>query len=385
MQKRVENLDLLKGMVMVLMALDHIRDFFHLPAFLYDPSSLELTSLPIYFTRFITHFCAPVFAFLAGISVFLMARKKEKSALSVFLLKRGFWLILLDITVISFGWYFNFNMNNPILGVIWVLGAGMILLAGLIHFKEWVIWIFSLSLIFLHNLSDGKNLGSIWHFLHSPGSYETQFGLEIILLYPIIPWVAIMALGYVFGIFYNSTYPSEKRRQTFLAIGIASILLFMLLRSFNLYGDRLDFKLFDSNWKFSLMSFFNLSKYPPSLQYVLITLGPALIFLAVSENFKGWWVKFFSTFGRVPFFYYILHLYVIHIAAIFAAKITGYGWQAMIFEDWGVSLVDTTGYGFNLITVYLVWIALIMLLYPICRWYDNYKRTHQQYWWLSYL
>jgi hypothetical protein len=133
------------------------------------------------------------------------------------------------------------------------------------------------------------------------------------------------------------------------------------------------------------MSFLSLSKYPPSLQYVLVTLGPALIFLSVSENFRGWWVKFFGTFGRVPFFYYILHLYVIHVAAIFAAKITGYSWQAMIFKAWGVSKVDVTGYGFNLITVYLVWILLIALLYPICKWYDHYKSTHRQYWWLNYL
>lgn len=382
---RINSIDFLKGIVMVVMALDHTRDYFHWSANVYDPGDPLKTNLPIFFTRWITHFCAPVFSFLAGISAFLQGRRKTLNEQSSFLFKRGLWLVIMEITIVNFGWYFDYKFRSPTLAVIWVLGISMISLAALIHLPRKILLVFSCIVIFGHDLFDSNHdPGYLWAFLHLGGFYEYQNGYHLSIVYPIVPWIAVMSLGYFFGSFYNQTYDSSERRKYFNLIGILAIIGFVLVRWINHYGDPFGWKQYGDFSK-NLISFMNPNKYPPSVQYLLMTLGPAFIFLANTENIKGKIVEFFSVFGRVPFFYYILHIYLIHFLTFFAAEISGYGWQSMLLPDWPAFIPALKGYGFGLEVVYAVWISVIALLYFVCKKFDNYKARNKQKWWLGYL
>ena len=383
---RITSIDLLKGLVMVIMALDHTRDYTHAAARLFDPTDPNHTTWALYFTRWITHFCAPVFSFLAGTSAYLAGRRKDVSELSVFLLKRGLWLVFIELTVINFAWFFDPYFRNPSLVTIWSLGISMIVLAGLIHTPRWFILLFSLVVIFCHNLFDGIRLDGnvLWAILHRYEVFNLGNGYHFNVYYPVIPWIAVMALGYWFGKFYENQFGAEKRKLKLNVIGLSAMLLFILLRSINLYGNPQPWHEYETVSK-TLMSIFNPGKYPPSLLYLLMTLGPAFLFLANSEKWKGRVVNFFSTFGRVPFFYYILHIYLIHLAAMILAQITGYGWKSMINTTWVTNAPGLEGYGFKLWTVYLIWISVIVFLYPLCKRFDEYKTNHKEKWWLSYL
>lgn len=383
---RIESIDLLKGLVMVIMALDHVRDYFHYSAFMFNPADLTQTTLPIFFTRFITHFCAPAFSFLAGLSAFMIGKRKSPSELSSFLLKRGLWLIFIELTIISFGWHFDPEFRRSPLQVIWVLGVSMIVLAGLIHLPKRIILIFSITIIFGHNLLDGIDIKDnvFWSILHQVNRHyidETHF---ISTVYALIPWIAVMSLGYCFGSLYDTTFDTQKRRRILNGLGLGSMLLFFILIVFNVYGDPVKWTNYGINLK-TLMSIFNVTKYPASLLYLLITLGASILFLANSEKLKGKVVDFFCVFGRVPFFYYILHLYLIHFLALIAAELTGFGWQKMILPTFPTRVEALKGYGFNLVTVYLIWIFVIALLYPLCKKFDTYKQNNKDKWWLSYL
>jgi uncharacterized membrane protein len=383
---RIESLDLLKGIVMVVMALDHIRDYFHAPAFIYDPNDPTLTSLPIFFTRFITNYCAPTFCLLAGTSAYLVGSRKSKKELSSFLLKRGIWLVFIEMTIVNFGWYFDIHFHSPGLLVIWSLGISMIVLAALIHLPLKAILIFSILLIFCHNLFDSVHFpGNYpWAILHEESMFKYSETFRLYIAYPVVPWIAVMSLGYCFGTLYNKSFDAVKRKKILLITGLSAIALFFIIREINVYGNPTEWKHYDT-FSQTLMSFLAPAKYPPSLLYLLMTLGPAFVFLALTENFKGWLVNFFSTFGRVPFFYYILHLYLIHILALAAAQLTGYGWQVMILADWIGYVPILKGYGFHLWVVYLVWVGVILTLYPLCKKFDRYKSNHKEKWWLSYL
>jgi len=383
---RIESIDLLKGLVMVIMALDHIRDYFHYSAFYFDPTDPNQSTLPIFFTRFITHFCAPTFCFLAGTSAFMVGKRKSKSELSGFLLKRGLWLIFIEMTIVNFAWYFDVYFRTPGLLVIWSLGISMIVLAGLIHLPRKVILAFSILLIIGHNLLDTVHFKDnvIWAILHEFAFFKISDSVTFIVGYPIIPWIAVMALGYYFGAFYDNSIDAQKRKKLFNTIGILAIFFFVILRFSTIYGDPVLYKDYGSLSK-DLISFLNPSKYPPSLDYLLMTLGVAFLLLANAEKLKGKVVDFFSTFGRVPFFYYILHLYLIHLLALLFAELSGYGWKSMILEYWVTESPKLKGYGFPLWVVYAVWIFVIVCLYPVCKRYDHYKQSHKEKWWLSYL
>lgn len=383
---RIESIDLLKGLVMVIMALDHTRDYFHWSAMQFDPTDPAHTTLPIFFTRFITHFCAPTFSFLAGMSAFMVGKRKSKSELSGFLFKRGLWLVFIELTIVNFAWYFDVQFRNPGLLVIWALGISMIALAALIHLPRKAIFWFSIILIAGHNLLDNIHFQGnlLWNILHEPGGAPINKDYFFFVGYPIIPWIAVMSLGYYFGGFYNADYTPEKRRKLFNTIGFAALALFVFLRFTNIYGDSYLFTLQDSLSK-DIIVFFNPSKYPPSLDYLLMTLGVALLFLANSENWKGKIVNFFSVFGRVPFFYYIIHIFAIHLAAMLYAQITAFGADKLILEGWINELPKMKGYGLALIWVYAVWVVIIAFLYPFCKWFDSYKQQHKEKWWLSYL
>lgn len=383
--KRIESIDFLKGLVMVIMALDHVRDYFHADAYSFDPADPNQSNLPLFFTRWITHFCAPTFSFLAGTSAFFIGKRKTKKELSSFLLKRGIWLVLIELTIVNFAWYFDLQFRTFGLLVIWSVGVSMITLALLIHLPKNAILTLSLILIFGHNLFDTVNITNLfWGILHRQTFYPLNDHTTLLVGYPLVPWIAIMSLGYYFGSFYDGSYTAQDRKKTFTIIGIAALLLFIGLRATNLYGDPKPFIQFDSIPK-NIISFLNPTKYPPSLLYVLMTLGGAILFLGNAEKLRGRLVSFFSTFGRVPFFYYILHLYLIHFLALFFAELSGAGWQKLILSTWINFEPNIKGYGFSLLVVYLVWIAVILMLYPLCKRFDKYKMNHKEKWWLSYL
>jgi uncharacterized membrane protein len=388
-KNRIESIDLLKGLVMVIMALDHTRDYLHISARMYNPTDPMHTTWAIYLTRFITHFCAPAFSFLAGTSAFMVGKRKPVRELSAFLFKRGLWLIFIELTIINFAWFFDPGFHNPSLVTIWSLGISMIVLAGLVYTPRPFILAFSLLLIFGHNLLDGvrfdnPTLTVIWAILHHVQFFPLSDTYSFNVDYPAIPWIAVMSLGYWFGSFYDSSFEPRIRKGLFNIIGFAAIALFMALRFANVYGDPRPWKEYHAIAQ-SAMSFFDPSKYPPSLLFLLMTLGPVLVFLANSERLKGTLVNFFTTFGRVPFFYYILHIYLIHFIAMVLAQITGFGWQKMILTQWVTAVPGLNGFGFDLGTVYIIWISVIITLYPICKSFDQFKQSHKEIWWLSYL
>lgn len=385
-RSRIASIDLLKGLVMVIMALDHVRDYFHASAFLFDPADPIQSNLPFFFTRWITHFCAPTFSFLAGLSAYLVGKRKTRSELSGYLFKRGLWLVFIELTIVGFAWTFDIHFSTISLIVIWALGISMLFLATLIHLPRNFILIFSVLLICGHNFLDNIHFsGSItWSLIHQAGFFTLPFHKHLFIGYPIIPWVAVMSLGYYFGAFYESSFDSNQRKKILNSIGLMAIIVFVLFRWTNLYGDPNPFKHY-GNFSQGLISFLNPSKYPPSLLYLLMTLGAAFLFLANSEKLKGNIVNFFSTFGRVPFFYYILHIYLLHIIAMLFAQLSGFGWQKMVLSTFISFEPDMKGYGFSLWVVYAVWIAIIFMLYPLCKKFDRYKQAHKEKWWLSYL
>ncbi|TLV02926.1 DUF1624 domain-containing protein [Dyadobacter luticola] len=380
---RIQSIDLLKGFVMVLMALDHTRDYFFQAGSFFEVSNPAQAAVPVFITRIITHVCAPTFSFLAGVSAYMSGKKKSKAELAEFLVKRGLWLILMELTIITFAWYLNVAFNSIDLAVIWVLGASMVFLAGFIFLPPNVILIISVVLIAGHNLLDNIHLNNVWWaMLHEV--YATKiFGghTTFSIIYPIIPWIGVMSLGYYVGRFYDNSILPAQRRKWFNRIGFSSFALFIIIRWLNVYGDPVPWVHMPTTGR-TLMSFLNVTKYPPSLCYLLFTLTFTFLFLANSEKWRGRLVDFFSVFGRVPFFYYILHLYLIRIASGVAGWLTGHGWDLLVQKDFEI---DLHGFGFSLPAVYLIWMCIIVALYPVCKRFDRYKQSHREQWWLSYL
>ena len=398
---RVDSIDLLRGIVMVVMMLDHTRDFVHNAALQFDATDLSRTNIALFFTRWVTHFCAPVFVFLAGTGAYLQfARGKSKAELSRFLVTRGLWLIVLEVTVVKFGVSFNPDIHFlGFLQVIWVIGVSMIVLAGLIHLPKSVIAAFGLLMIALHNLFDGFRLegwngpGSpvpglgtkLWILLHQPFSGFPVLGSSspaVFVIYPLIPWIGVMAVGYAFGALYQ--WDAQRRRRLLLLIGGIAILLFIVVRALNSYGDPSEWSQ-QKNMVFTALSFINTSKYPPSLLFLLMTLGPAILSLALFESSSsgGRIRKFFVTFGRVPLFFYLLQWYTAHIISLLLHLAFGkpVSWLFQSPLSFGP---PQQGIGFNLGVVYLSWIVGVLLLYPLCRWFAGVKQRRRD-WWLSYL
>jgi uncharacterized membrane protein len=370
-KKRIESIDLMRGIVMVVMALDHSRDF--LTNLNYDPTDLTRASTFLFLTRFVTHYCASAFIFLAGTSAFLsISRGKTKNQAAKFLLSRGLWLIFLELTVMRFGWLMNLQYSFLFFQVIWAIGVSMVVLAALVYLPLPAIAAFGFILVFGHDMFDKLSIATfspaaktIWDFLHVQGMV-TVGPENIFILYPLVPWIGVMALGYCFGTLYKMD--DAARRKTWLRIiGYSALALFVVIRAFNLYGDPANWT-DQHNFGRDILSFIDVSKYPPSLDYLLITLGPVVLLLAAFENVKNKVTDIFLVYGRVPLFYYTLHLYLLHLAAI------------GIFVTCG----QKQGYSFPLWTVYALWITAVVILYFPCRWFMKYKQTHKQ-WWLSYL
>ncbi len=388
-KNRITSIDFLRGTIMIIMALDHVRDYLFAGSFLYDPLDLNKTSGAIFFTRWVTHFCAPIFMMLAGTSAFLTGQKNSKKDLSIFLLKRGLWLIFLEMIVTNFGWNFNIAFPMFLFITIWALGISMIVLAGLIHLPVKLILAFSILLIAGHNLLDGIHVAGNtlpafgWALLHDQQPF--LWHKEIILVgYPLIPLIAIMPLGYCVGQLYAFGYDAAKRRKILLATGFSAIAFFLVLRYSNLYGEPSKWSIQKDNF-FTFLSFIKVSKYPPSLLYCLITLGAACIFLGFTEKLQNGLVKVVSVYGRVPMFYYLIHIYLIHLIAIISSLIMGQNWKIWILSEpiWFTS--GLKGYGSSLPIAYLLWAVVVIGLYPLCKRYDAYKQGHKEKWWLSYL
>jgi uncharacterized membrane protein len=388
--KRIGSIDLLRGVIMIIMALDHVRDYFHSGAYLFNPLDLDKTTGALFFTRWITHFCAPIFMFLAGTAAFLYGQKKSKKELSFFLLTRGLWLILLELTVVNFEWNFDIAFTNIYFITIWALGVSMIVLAGLIYLPNKLILAFGILLVAGHNLLDnihvtGNTLPAFgWALLHEQNFFSWH-GRNVLVGYPLLPWIGIMALGYCLGNLYVPSFDAAKRKKILWTIGTAAIVLFIFIRLSNVYGD-------PSKWNhqplafYTFLSFINVTKYPPSLLYSLMTIGAALLFLALTENVNNSTSKIISVYGRVPMFYYLLHIVLIHLGTMIAAGLfTNFDWTVWVLKEplWFTKTLK--GYGFSLATVYLVWIAIVVAVYPLCKRYDKYKQSHKEKWWLSYL
>lgn len=379
---RLKSIDFLRGLIMVIMALDHVRDF--ITGIPFDPLDLSNTDNAFFATRWITHFCAPLFVLLAGVSVGLMAERKNKKEIAKFLLSRGLWLIFIEVTVVSFAWYFTFEGFGPFLQVIFVIGLSMLILAALIWLPGVAILIISILIITGHNLLDYGIFPAetfskpvpFWHMLHVRG-FTRDLGLPSLMMYPILPWIAVMPLGYLLAKLY--TKEAAARQRSLLYIGLGAIALFILLRAINIYGDPQPWSV-QNTTVFTIWSFINTQKYPPSLLFLLMTLGPGLIVLSFAERWKGRFFEWMVIFGRVPFFYYVIHLYLIHLLTLAAAELQGLGWHAGAVPIWRFPAT----YGYDLWVSWVVWVAVVAALYPACRWFANIKATRNN-WWLKYL
>lgn len=392
LKKRIDSVDLLRGLIMIFMALDHAR-YPYFSNLTISPEDINQTYPALFLTRWITHFCAPLFFLLAGTGAYLsLASGKTVRDISRFFWTRGLWLIFLEMTVIAFAWSFNFTWRFG--GVIWALGWSMLLMALLVRLPLILIAIFGIGIITLHNLLDGINssdlgsMGWFWTFFHSIGNIRIEsFGYDFFILYALIPWVGIMAAGFVLGVVF--TYSQEKRLRFLFITGTALILGFIILRATNFYGDQAAFQIQESFSK-TFIAFLNTSKYPASLQFILMTIGPALILLAWFEKFDyksvfGWFGQKILVFGRVPMFYYILHIFLLHLLAIAVGLINGQSIGWLLGEQkLPVFRQIPAGYGYELPFVYLMTFLSIVLLYFPCRWFEEVKRKRRE-WWLKYL
>ena len=383
---RLESIDLLRGIIIVIMALDHVHDFFGVPGA--NPVNLATTTVPLFFTRWVTHFCAPVFFLLTGTGAFLTLRRMSKRELSGFLLTRGLWLIVLEAVVMRFALQFNIDYQVTLLIVLWALGWAMIVLAGLIYLPTWALVSVGMAMVAGHNLLDGvapTNFGALaplWTMLHVPGFLVTG-PHTVFVTYPLVPWLGVTALGYALGHLY--AWDAGRRQAWLLRLGLALTVGFVVLRWLNVYGDPFPWSAQRSPlW--TLVSFLNTQKYPPSLLFLMMTLGPALLLLRAFDVGTPRLLRPALAFGKVPLFFYVLHFYLIHLWAV-AVCYVGYGDVGGMFRSPDLGRFPFTappGWGLGLPWIYAIWIGVVLALYPLCRWYAGVKRRRRD-WWLSYL
>jgi uncharacterized membrane protein len=386
--ERLDSIDLLRGAVMVIMALDHVRDFFS-ERFFIDPTDLSLTTPGIFLTRWITHFCAPTFIFLAGTGAFLSrTRGKTRPALSWFLFTRGLWLAFFEVVINQTLWKFNFDVRHHGVGVFWAIGWSMVALSVLVYLPAWAVAVIGAAIIAAHNLLDGLTAEQVhlpdwlWVILHSPGRAVLAEDVTLDTGYCLLPWIGVMAAGYGFGTLYQLDR-AVRRRWLFL-LGSGLTLAFILLRLANVYGDPRPWAT-QSYLVWTIFSFLNCTKYPASLLYLLMTLGPAILFLWAFDRPLGPLARPIVTFGRVPLFFYLLHIPLIHGAAVLLDYVR-FGWSPLATHiPWELRPGEVPeGYGVSLPMVYLVWIGVVAVLYPPCRWFAELKRRRRDGW-LSYL
>jgi uncharacterized membrane protein len=379
---RIESVDVVRGVIMILMAIDHTRDFFGNSGF--NPTDPATTTIPLFFTRWITHFCAPTFFFLTGTGAFLARKRKTTSELSQFLFTRGLWLIFLELVVCrGFGWQFNFDYHVVLIFVLWALGCSMITLSALVYLPVWAVTAFGVVLIVFHNLFDSvTSTSALWSILHVPNVLVSTPRFTLFVVYPLIPWVGVTAAGYGFGYIYG--WPAEQRRKFLLRLGLAAIAGFVLLRFINAYGDPAPWTVQRSP-AFTVLSFLNTTKYPPSLLFLLMTLGPIMLFLRAVDCGTPHWLRPALIFGKVPMFYFLLHVPLIHLLAV-AVCFARYGHVYWMFQSPNLNSFPFTpppGWGYSLPIIYLIWLVVVLTLYPMCKWFAGVRQRRSD-WWLSY-
>ena len=388
LKNRVQSIDLLRGLVMIIMALDHCRDFFHYGVSIgEDPLGFSTTTPFLFLTRWITHFCAPVFVFLSGTSIFLYSNKgKTKKQVAFFLFTRGLFLMAVEILIIEPLWDFNFTVIY--LQVIWAIGLSMVALSILQYLPYKILVFTGLIIVFGHNLLDSINIDTpflksvLWSIIHVRHDYLINDDLLFVVAYPFLPWLGLMILGYATGKLFLPEVDPAFRKKTLRITGLISVLLFIIIRFSNLYGDM---HLWEAQKTtiFTLLDFINTSKYPPSLLYILMTMGPALILLSFLEKSSNSFSKRIIVFGKVAFFYYVIHVFLIHSMSWLAFFITGHSWNDLDFDHFRQGSLPLES-GYSLWIVYVVWALVIIILYFPCKWYSKYKATHK-HWWLSYI
>jgi uncharacterized membrane protein len=384
---RIESIDMVRGLIMVIMALDHAHDFFG--NFAASPTDLTTTTVPLFFTRWVTHICAPVFFLLTGTGAYLALGRMSKSALTRYLISRGLWLIFLDLVVMRFALQFNFDYHVTIITVLWGLGWAMIVLAGLVWLPTRAIAAFGILLVAGHNTLDrvaADSLGAfkpLWLLLHQLGVVWSNSRSLVLVSYVLIPWVGVTALGYVLGMTYRRD--AASRRRLLLRLGVALIAGFIILRFANGYGDPLPWS-HQRTPLWTVLSFINTNKYPPSLLFLMMTLGPALLLLRAFDGGIPRLLRPALVLGKVPLFFYVLHFYLIHLLAVGASWVR-YGRVRETFESPDLAHFPFSappGWDLGLPMVYAVWVVVLVALYPLCRWYAALRQRRHD-WWLSYL
>ena len=404
---RFTSLDAWRGLIMVIMALDHVRDFIHAGAMTGSPENLATTTPFLFFTRWLTHFCAPVFMFAAGSGAFLkLQRDGSKSGLSWFLLTRGLWLVLLELTLMRVAMNFSIDLQYPVLLlVLWALGMSMVMMAALIHLPMPALAVVSVMLVVSHNALDGVRATQfgdwawLWNVLHQQGVFIVG-GVPVVTAYPLLPWVGVMGAGFCYGRVFLLE-PVERQRRM-IRNGLMLVAGFVLYRTFNLYGEPSDWAP-QSSFAMSVVSFFRTTKYPPSLQFLMMTLGPALIALAwidrgsgirdrgpgIRDRGPGGWRRPLAVIGRVPLFYYVVHFWLIHVVAS-ALAFVSYGRTSLAWlftplpSMGGPAKLFPPDFGYPLWAAYAVWIVVVLMMYPLCRWFAGLKARRND-WWLGYL
>jgi len=386
--KRLFSIDFTRGLVMIIMALDHVREMMHVNSITQNPTDLTTTSPGLFFTRWITHLCAPVFVFLAGTSAYISFKNINNITQSrKFLFTRGLWLLLLEFTIVNFGLFFDPAFHTLLFEVIAAIGLGFIILSLLLKLSSKTIGILGLVILFGHNLfplipfAENSVIKTFLTPLFGPTAIPVSPQRIFVMGYPPLPWLGIMLVGFASGKFFE--LPDVKRKKLFVQIGVASLLLFVAIRVINIYGDSLPW-VAQKNNLLSFFSFINVTKYPPSLLFCLVTLGIMFLILAFAENTKNRFMNFVSVYGKVPLFYFLVHFYLIHIITIILLFMQGFQWSQMDFASGTFGRPKGIESGVGLSIIYLIWITIVLLLYKPCLWFGQYKTNHKQ-WWLKYI
>ena len=386
--KRISSIDFTRGLVMILMVLDHVRDLMHIDSVTHNPTDLSSTTAAIFFTRFATHFCAPIFVFLAGTSAYLSAQNStDRKQNRLFLLKRGLWLILLEFTVINFGIWFDIGFHLYLFQVIAAIGLGFIVLSYTSRLSPKIVGGIGVSIMALHNVlplipaEQGSILKTILTPLFSTTAIPLSSQTTLIMGYPPIPWIGILLAGFGFGILFNR--PQNERKRLFMRIGLGSIALFLLLRFINSYGDPAPWSI-HNNDLFTILSFLNVTKYPPSLIFCLLTLGIMFVMLSLAELAENRFTRFISVYGKTPLFFYLIHWYIVHPLLILILVAQGFSWTEMDFASGNFGRPKGVESGVTLGMVYLIWAAVVIILYAPCKKYGAYK-TRAKSLWVKYI
>jgi uncharacterized membrane protein len=388
LKDRIRSVDFVRGLVMIIMAIDHCRDLLGNDSITSGPTNLKTTTVALFFTRWITHLCAPTFVFLSGTSAYLSIQNQTNAAEARnFLFKRGLWLLIVNFTINNFAIFFDIHFGVLFSQVIAAIGFGLIGLAIFLKLRPKVIGFIGLIIIFGHDLfmgvsfSKGSFADLIWTLFMNAGFFQLSPNTSLVLSYPFIPWLGILLAGFGFGKFFNMQI--DKRKKTFLRIGLSAIALFILLRFPNYYGDASHWSMQKTDF-FTFLSFINTTKYPPSLLFTLMTLGISITLLSVFEGMQNKVANIVSVYGKVPLFYWLLHWFIIHFLAMALYLSQGYHWSDLQFEGFGMGHPKNGG-GVGLQGLYIAWLAVVILLYPICRWYGHYKSIHKEKNWLRYM